>query len=240
MKVAARTLREVLQWRQEFGVRDLLMALLFPPPPSVSSKSQKNDDDDDDLVTILRQQNAAGKVYVRGHDREGRAFLYLFPAREESRDERNILRHMVWNLEKAIACTARKSKELNGGCVILEKFNVVVDYAGFRPKHISSMSLTKDFLEIMQKHYTGRLHRVYAIHPPAIFLAFWRIIRPFVDQETRKSLIFCTASNGGIQRLRDAVGPYMHKVEKGCGGSATREFDSAAYLSLPFDVTFDE
>lgn len=245
MNKAIETLRAALQWRREFGVHDLLAAL----PPKASSSSPPNDNhtvgqknetqaQQDLLAQALRFENSAGKVYVRGYDRQGRALIYMRPARENSTNERNQMRHLVWNIEKAIAVTAKKSKELTG--VALEKYNLVIDYDGFKLMNAPPLSTSKYTLDILQKHYPERMYRAYLIHPPAVFNIFWKLVRPFIDPVTKEKVVFCTGKHG-LQKFTDAVGPFVHKLEKDCGGPGpVREFDSAEYLNLPFDVSFDE
>ena len=273
MNKAIETLRAALQWRREFGVQDLLAALpppsssSSPPPPPPSSSSPNGNDVDksqtfnkqqqeEELADILRFENSAGKVYVRGFDQEGRALIYMRPARENSNNERNQMRHLVWNIEKAIAVTAKKSKELlllssgssssdgddgGGDGVALEKYNLVIDYDGFKLKNAPPLSTSKYTLDILQKHYPERMYRAYLIHPPTVFNIFWKLVRPFIDPVTKEKVVFCTGKHG-LQKFLDAVGPhYVHKLEEDCGGPGPiREFDSAEYMNLPFDVSFDE
>lgn len=202
------------------------------PPNSFETQNE-------DLAEMLREENETGKVYVRGYDREGRALVYMRPAMENTNNEQNNMRHLVWNLEKAIACTKRKSMELSPGLPPLEKVILMIDYEGFKLKNAPPMSTSKLTLDILQKHYPERMYRAYCLNPPLVFRVFWNMIKPFVDPVTKEKIQFCTGKDGMVA-LHDAIGD-VDQLEVNLGGPAsTRRFDSKEYLNLPFHKSFDE
>jgi hypothetical protein len=140
---AIASIQHTLKWRQEFGVDTIVQCL-------------QNDGNDNlsDMATILKRENETGKIYSRGHDAEGRALMYMRPSRENTHVELDNMRHLVWNLEKAIACTRAKSASLPGKSEVT-KINLMIDYEGFRIRDSPPMSTTKYTLEILQKHYPG-------------------------------------------------------------------------------------
>jgi hypothetical protein len=165
------------------------------------------------------------------------------------------MRHLVWNLEKAVACTRRKSAELmqqrqqqqiqNGGGddddtrrrLPLEKINLIIDYHGFTLRNAPSMSASKYTLDILQKYYPERMHRAYCVNAPRVFQTFYAFIRAFIDPATKEKIVFV---DGGCEKLVAAT-ERPDKLEAVVGGPPTsREFDSTEYLSLPFDRSFDE
>lgn len=222
LKAGIGKLKAALEWRKEFGVVDIVNCMM----------------DETDLAKIMMNENETGKIYVRGYDAEGRALMYMRPARENTQNELNNMRHLVWNLEKAIACTARKSVEL-GSILPVEKVNLVIDYEGFRLRDAPPLSTSKYTLDILQKHYPERLHRAYVLNPPMVFKTFWAIVRPFVDPSTKQKIIFCTGKHG-MESLHAAVSRTDKLEAVACGTNPVRDFDSQEYLDLPFDVCFDE
>ena len=88
-------LKAALDWRQEFGVADIVQACSENPP--------------NEMTPVIQKENETSKLYVRGYDKEGRALLYMRPAKENTHENSpiNNMRHLVWNLEKAIACSAK-------------------------------------------------------------------------------------------------------------------------------------
>jgi hypothetical protein len=141
-------------------------------------------------------------------------------------------RHLVYHLERAIACTRRKSGR--------EKICIVIGYQGFRLSNAPPMSTVRHTLSILQHHYPERMHRAYICDPPLVFRSFWGVIRRFVDPATLEKIAFCAGADGGILLDRDFD---TNTTERQAGGTdgAMRQFDSTEYLfDTPFDYTFDE
>ena len=189
---------------------------------------------------IIREENRTGKIYTRGYDREGRALFYMTPARENTNNELNNMRHLVWSLEKAIACTARRSVEIDTTKKPLEKINLLIDYDAFKLSNAPPMSTTKYTLEILQKHYPERMKHAYLLNPPLVFRAFWALIKSFVDPITKEKIVFCSGTDGRTKLTNNVT--TKHKLEARSYGSDSniRDFESSEYLSLPFNVGFDE
>uniref|UniRef100_A0A7S2HGU9 CRAL-TRIO domain-containing protein n=1 Tax=Helicotheca tamesis TaxID=374047 RepID=A0A7S2HGU9_9STRA len=216
--VATKKLKATLQWRKEFGVEKLVKCF--------------EEGGDEEMRNVMSLENKTGKCYVRGYDKEGRAVLYMRPVLENTKDEIGQMRHLVYNIERAIACTKRKSG--------LEKYNIIIDYKGFRIRDAPPMSTTKHTLAILQNHYPESLYRAYLFNPPMIFRTFWTMIHPFLDPVTKKKILFCHGKAG----LKEMGSKFdMKTVEEFTGGTAgaLRGFDSQEYLTSPlFDRTFDD
>jgi hypothetical protein len=227
VKKAIAQIKKTLKWRKEFGVDRILKSF--------------TDEGDEEMRKILLNEAEPGKIYVRGYDAEGRALMYMTPARENTNHEENNMRHLVWNLEKAIACTAKKSTEICGGeDAPLEKVNLVIDYDGFKLKNAPPLSTSKYTLDILQRHYPERMHRAYVLNPPLVFKIFWNIVKNFVDPVTKTKIVFCTGDKGIAKNLVSTVSA-PEKLEPRAGGKVpVRDFDSKEYLHLPFDTSFDD
>ncbi|KAL6754405.1 CRAL-TRIO domain-containing protein [Haematococcus lacustris] len=50
------------------------------------------------------------------------------------------------------------------------------------------LSALKDIFTLLQNHYVERLHKLYFYDPPAIFMALWKVVSPFVDPVTRSKV----------------------------------------------------
>ena len=195
------------------------------------------EDGDKKYKQLLERENSTGKIYIRGYTADGRALMYMRPARENSDVLEDQMKHLVWNLEKAIACTSRKSKEL-GAKDPLEKVNLLIDYEGFTLSSAPPLKTSRYTLDILQKHFPGRMFRAYLLNPPFVFQAFWSIVKPFVDSATKETIVFCTGEQG-MKKLHDNI-ERLEILEPVAKGLATKEFASPAYLDLPFNVSFDE
>ena len=123
-----------------------------------------------EMTPIIQKENETCKLYVRGYDQQGRALLYMRPAQENTQDAVNNMRHLVWNLEKAIACSAQRGQR---------KVCIVIDYDGFLLRHSPSLSTSRYTLDILQKHYPERMHKAYVCNPPFVFryvLAYYHLL----------------------------------------------------------------
>ncbi|KAL7540408.1 hypothetical protein ACHAXR_012048 [Thalassiosira sp. AJA248-18] len=227
-EAAIRKIKSTLKWREDFRVKDIKRCFDKNHDGVVSPEKQK---ELDHLAKVIAQENETGKIYCRGYDREGRSILYLTPGKENSNDEWNNMRHLVYHLERAIACTRRKSGR--------EKVCIVIGYQGFKLTNAPPMSTVKHTLTILQGHYPERMYRAYICDPPLVFRSFWSIIRHFVDPATLEKIAFCTGKEGKsiLERDFDTL-----TTEKQAGGTIKlREFSSEEFLfDTPFHCSFDE
>jgi CRAL/TRIO domain len=230
---AVAQIQETLAWRKEFGVDVIVNCFAVV-------NTDRDTKDHQVMRDILTTENLRGKIYTRGYDHEGRALFYMTPARENTNNELNNMRHLVWNLEKAVACTARQSVEIGASTKPLEKINLVIDYDAFKISNAPPMSTTKYTLDILQKRYPERMKHAYLLHPPMVFRVFWSLIKSFVDPVTKEKIVFCSGIEGRSKLTNNVT--TKHKLEVRSYGSNPdiRPFDSREFSSLPFNVSFDE
>mmetsp|Transcript_57181 Transcript_57181/g.139397 ORF Transcript_57181/g.139397 Transcript_57181/m.139397 type:complete len:429 (+) Transcript_57181:250-1536(+) len=217
---AVSALNHTLKWRKDFRVHDIVHAF----------------ETNNELSKVIHHENETGKIYVRGYDVDGRACLYLRPGRENTKfeSEYNNLAHMVFQLEKAVACSQKNGQG---------KICLIIDYEGFSMSQSPPMSTSKKTLDILQRHYCERMFRVYVCNPPLYFRTFWGIIKPLVDPVTKKKVCMCHGKAGMEQIVDDMGGPSKASkhLEKCAGGTGKiKDFNVDEYLSLPMNVCFDE
>jgi len=225
---AIRKIKATIQWRQDFDVEDIKRCFSDRNNPDLPIEKQK---ELNHLAEVIAKENETGKIYSRGYDREGRAVLYLTPGRENSRCEIDNMRHLVYHLERAIACTRHKSGR--------QKVCIVIGYQGFRVENAPPMSVVKHTLQILQGHYPERMYRAYICDPPLVFRMFWNVIKHFIDPATLDKIAFCTGKEGKALLERDFD---TNTTEKQAGGQKTlRNFCSREFLfDTPHHCTFDE
>eukprot|EP00986_Skeletonema_menzelii_P002367 scaffold647_cov150-Skeletonema_menzelii.AAC.14 len=223
-----RKIKATIQWRQEFCVEDIKRCFRDRNNPDLPIEKQK---ELNNLAEVIAKENETGKIYIRGYDKEGRAVLYLTPGRENSRCEIDNMRHLVYHLERAIACTRHKSGR--------QKVCIVIGYQGFRIENAPPMSVVKHTLQILQGHYPERMFRAYICDPPLVFRVFWNVIKHFVDPATLEKIAFCTGKEGKALLERDFD---TNTTERQAGGRKTlRKFCSREFLyDTPHHCTFDE
>ena len=221
-------LRQTLAWRKEFQVDRI-------------KHCTDKDKGDEEFSKIMAHETETGKMYVRGYDRDGRALLYMRGDREQTHDAVNNMRHLVWNIEKAIACTKRKSQVLGKSAVGLEKIIVIQDFTHFSLTKAPPLSVSTQTLTILQSHYPERFHTFYCFNAPFVFKAFWTIVKPFVSQATKESIVF-VSSAADMAKFHQRFDS-RDSLEQVTGGTAVDKlaaWDADAYVSLPLDVAFDE
>ena len=225
---AIRKIKSTLKWREEFGVETIKCCFDSHDNCDLPPDKQK---ELNHLADVIAHENETGKIYCRGYDKQGRAILYLTPGKENSTDEWNNMRHLVYHLERAIACTRRKSGR--------EKVCIVIGYAGFKLSNSPPLSTVKHTLTILQGHYPERMYRAYICDPPLVFRTFWSIIKHFVDPATLEKIAFCTGKEGKVLLERDFD---TSITEKQAGGTEKlSDFNSREFLfETPFYCTFDE
>ena len=119
-----------------------------------------------------------GKMYVQGHDRQGRPVVIFRPARDKD-GVGSILtkvRFYVWTLEQAIARMRPGEHQMVW----------LVDMNGYRvgPSDLKRISLAKALLETMQNQYPERVARVIMVQPPWYFRMLFAMVRPLISQRT--------------------------------------------------------
>jgi hypothetical protein len=190
-----------------------------------------DEDGDPEMRAIIEKENETGKIYCRGYDREGRVAMYMRPHHENTNDALNNMRHLVYQLERAIACTKKKS----GG---LEKINLMIDYEHFRIRDSPPMSTSKWTIQILQNHYPERLFKAYVLNPGFVFRTFLTVIRPFLDPVTKSKIAMASGKAEKQKKIGERFD--LDVLEESSGGEpgAVKDFDSKLYLSMPFDEAY--
>lgn len=209
---ATKMLRATLKWRKEFGLED------------IHTK----------WTETVAYENSSGKMYVRGFDKNGHAVLYLKPGKENSKNHDGNLKHLVYNLERAIACMDESTKQ--------EKVVLIIDYDGFSMSRAPATKTSIATLNILQDHYPERLYRAFIIRPMYFFYLLFQMISGLMDAVTKAKLVMLTN-----KQLADADNqlfkqvPYDRlefTVTEDKEGTDHRPFDSELYMAGKFSKEF--
>jgi len=201
-------LNETLVWRKEFGLTNF----------------------QEDWKDVMGVENATGKSYIRGFDKEGHALIYMNPSKENTHDHDGNMKHLVYTMDRAIHVMKH-----HNGC---EKLVLVIDYTGYTSAHAPTMKASKETLVILQNHYPERLFRAYCVRPPYIFHAFLTLVSPFIDSVTKKKIcllkdsVMAKPDNQLFQEIDRAT------LETAVGGEDDRPFVSQTYLNGPFELDY--
>ncbi|KAL2903713.1 Phosphatidylinositol transfer protein 3 [Bienertia sinuspersici] len=121
------------------------------------------------------------KVFMQGVDKQGRPIVVTYGARHKpsksGTDE--FQRFAVYCLDKI--CT----RMIEGQ----EKFVCIADLEGWGYSN-SDIRGYIAVLTILQDCYPERLGKVFIVHVPYMFMAIWKAIYPFIDNKTKKKIVF--------------------------------------------------
>lgn len=189
--------------------------------------------------TIARE-NATGKMYVRGFDRYGRPIIYAKLCRRDSCVHEDSVRHVVYCLERAIACLDQREAMAS-----VQSFNydvpdsgmhdtdgkivVLVDFTGYSRHNRPALKTVREAITILQDHYPERLGEAYLLNPPMKVAAVWKLLRRIVDPQTYQKVIL-VKDNGQHEKLIDSVFNRA-MLERCAGGENDAEFDSHVFLT---------
>lgn len=182
----------------------------------------------------IEYENSTGKMYVRGYDNEGRALIYMKPAYENSKNHDGNLKHLVYNLERAIACMEATTGQ--------EKVSLLIDYDGFTMTKSPPMQTSKAVLQILQDHYPERLYRAYVVRPLYLVYALFQFLTPFMDAVTLSKIVMLTnrqLASPDNQMLADIDCDRIEFAMSGDRQNADhRPFSSKMYLSSDFNKDY--
>ena len=208
LKKSIDMLEATLQWRKEFDVLGASNAWM------------------DKMIT----ENETGKLYVRGTDNEGRPLLYMRPRHENTFEHDGNIKHLVYNLERSVACM-ENSRDNDG------KVCLLLDFDGYSLRNAPPMQTSMETLNILQNHYPERLHKAYFLRPPWIFSASFSLISPFIDPVTAAKMVMLRSTKDEMTaRLLEDIDASL--LETDLGGTDDRVYESVKYLQGDFSKCY--
>ncbi|XP_047332315.1 phosphatidylinositol transfer protein 3-like [Impatiens glandulifera] len=124
---------------------------------------------------------AQKKLFMQGLDKTGRPIVVVFGGKHRpdktSLDE--FKRFVVFVLE-------RISARMPSGC---EKFTAIADLEGWGYTSSDVRGYIAS-LSILQDCYPERLGKLLVVHVPYLFMTAWKGVYPFIDEKTRKKIVF--------------------------------------------------
>jgi hypothetical protein len=205
-------LQATLDWREKFGLSEF----------------------QEKWKGVVAVENSTGKTYCRGYDKHGHPIIYMKPYNENTKDHDGQIKHLIYNMEKAVACMKERKADdtsnAHDGKLIL-----VIDFNGYSLSNAPPMKTSREVLSILQDHYPERLYRAYSVRPPAIFYGFYSMISPFIDSVTKDKIRMLTnfQMNSKNNILYEEVDRSI--LEPCVGGSDARPFNSSIYVNGPFN-----
>lgn len=140
----------------------------FVPTGSISAS---------EIATDLEQK----KVFTQGMDKAGRPIMVAFAGRHFPRKGglEEFKRFVVFSIDKL--CSRMPEGQ--------EKFAVIGDLEGWGYTN-SDIRAYLGALTILQDYHPERLGKLFIVHVPYIFMAVWKVVYPFIDDNTKKKIVF--------------------------------------------------
>ncbi|OMO52345.1 hypothetical protein COLO4_37266 [Corchorus olitorius] len=121
------------------------------------------------------------KMFLQGSDKKGRPISVLFAARhfQHKGGVEEFKRYIVYIFDKIFARMPPGQ----------EKFDVIADLQGWGYANCDIRAYLAA-LSLVQDYYPERLGKVFIVHAPYIFMTAWKIVYPFIDNKTKKKIVF--------------------------------------------------
>ncbi|KAG8530445.1 uncharacterized protein KY384_004947 [Bacidia gigantensis] len=155
INTAAKRLQATLTWRREWGLEE-------------------------HTADYISEENETGKQVITGFDNEGRPCLYLNPHRQNTKDEKKQMHHLVFMLERCIDLMPSGQESLA----------LFVNYSECRQGQNGSFSQAKQTVSILQNHYPERLGIALVQELPFYIQVFFKALKWFIDPVTYAKLHF--------------------------------------------------
>ncbi|XVF49502.1 hypothetical protein PTKIN_Ptkin04bG0018100 [Pterospermum kingtungense] len=129
------------------------------------------------------QQN---KIFLQGSEKKGRPISVVLAARhfQHKGGVEEFKRFLVYFFDKIFARMPPGQ----------EKFVVIADLEGWGYAN-SDIRGYLAALSLLQDYYPERLGKMFIVHAPYVFMKTWKILCPFMDNKTRKKIVFVENKN---------------------------------------------
>ncbi|KAK6920436.1 CRAL-TRIO lipid binding domain [Dillenia turbinata] len=157
-------------------------------------------------VSQIPNELAQNKMFLQGLDREGRPIAVVFGTRHFQNkgglDE--FKRFVVYALDKL--CSRIPTGR--------EKFMIIGDLEGWGYAN-SDIRAYLGALSILQDYYPERLGKLFIVHVPYIFMTVWKVVYPFIDNNTKKKIVFVENKRLRLTLLEDIEESQLPQVYGG-------------------------
>lgn len=130
-------------------------------------------------ATEIPNELAHNKLFMQGLDKQRRPIVVGFGGRHKHTSVDEFKRFVVFSLEKI--CASMPSGQ--------EKFVCIGDLKGWGYSNCDIRGYLAA-LSVLQDCYPERLGKLYIVHVPYIFMTAWKAVYPFIDNRTKKKIMF--------------------------------------------------
>uniref|UniRef100_A0A7N0UH72 CRAL-TRIO domain-containing protein n=1 Tax=Kalanchoe fedtschenkoi TaxID=63787 RepID=A0A7N0UH72_KALFE len=130
-------------------------------------------------ISEIPNNLAQNKVFVQGVDKEGRPIGVILGQRHRQTSLDEFKRFAVYCLDKMCASIPKGQ----------ETFVCITDLEGWGYANCDVRAYS-GALTLLQDCYPERLGKLFIVHVPYIFMAAWKLVSPFIDNKTKKKIVF--------------------------------------------------
>mmetsp|Transcript_7811 Transcript_7811/g.11368 ORF Transcript_7811/g.11368 Transcript_7811/m.11368 type:complete len:288 (+) Transcript_7811:329-1192(+) len=227
------SLQNMVEYRRERRL-DLFRTCMNPD----AAYETKEEEDMAKLYRLHLELEAQRQVMVvRGRDNDSRAIVLKFPRQAEpATPPEAYVTMQLYILERAIAATEILS---DGG--EQEKLVGVFDFANYQSSNQPPLTSLKTILTLLQRHYPERLKNMFVLNPPFWMRMVYRVLLPFLDDDTKEKLQMLTEESERVAVLGGRIGKDQAMPFMLPDGQLTSEVDATHFLSnVPFHQLYDD
>lgn len=169
-------------------------------------------------------------VCVNGYDVYGHAVCIRFPrAKYVSYSDESFFRLNIYSLERALACTERRSLGRQ------EKIIIALDYNRYKSGSTPPFTTMRGFLSIFSSYYPETLYKFIGVEPPYAIELVRTLLWPFIDAGTKEKVMFIRGEEKREKELEklfdlEETMPFFRKEGQ------LKEWNIKDYfLKIPFD-----
>nr|XP_043616732.1 CRAL-TRIO domain-containing protein YKL091C-like [Erigeron canadensis] len=134
------------------------------------------------FASEVQNEIAQNKMFMQGTDKSGRPIAIVFGGRHFCNKKGGLeefKRFVVFGLDKL--CYRMTPGQ--------EKFVVIGDLQGWGYSCCDIRGYLAA-LSILQDYYPERLGKMFIVHVPYVFMTAWKMVYPFIDEKTKKKIVF--------------------------------------------------
>jgi hypothetical protein len=173
--------------------------------------------------TVVLSQIVRGHMFNYGYDKVGRPIVLLKVHKEADphTNEQKLL-FMIYCMER----TLRLMDSTRG----IEKMVWIVSCADYNLKHNGDMGMARLLISTLADHFPERLGLVIVVDPPLLFRGLWKVVSPFVDDVTKRKLLFVSGSDKEKRKLMEEYVDVTRLPKELFYGDSDYKFDANAYV----------
>jgi len=179
----------------------------------------------------------SGKNYHNGWDVHNRPVVVMRVRYDEPGDNPGKIKTILFQMERSLRLIEKMKKEsgeeLQSTISLAttppnEQVAWIFDMKKFAKKDVD-IPLSKELAFVLD-HYPEKLGACYIVDPPVLFRAFWKMVRGFVDEKTRRKVNFVTAEDIKKKKFPATISEDMLEVEY--SGNNDYQYHHSTYMKM--------